>query len=971
MRSIRLILGINIIISFVSVYGFQLFAQSYNFTNYSLKEGLPQSQVREIYQAKDRTLWLGTFGGLSNFDGKEFTSYSKADGLVSNSVTSIVEDNKGQIVFGSEGGINVLQAGKVKTLFKGHEVSYLNKDSQGNIWGITENKLFKLINNKPVFYPIGKNAVTMLSANQAGELFIAVNGKGLYKLNKNTWALFQAFQPDFAALYITKILFDHSNKHKIYILTYRKGVFVLENGKVTPYFSDKRINIYHSIEQDGKGNIWVGSQKGAFLIDDKKLILHFNGNNGLSDNQVEVIFKDAENNIWISSFSDGFYKYEGDAFIRYNKFNGKDLPYPVSGIAEDRNQNLWIGTFNKGLLKYDGKKVDEVNVPELKDRNIYFVYADSKGSIWVSAQDYGVWKLQGGKFRQVLKPERFVCSAMMEDRNGGLWINNPMATLYIKDNKVEKITGFDGYSSCLYGLSTDSVLVGTSKGVALIRNRKFDKEFKIKALEGTYVLSIIKHGDRVLFATLGDGIVSWNVKTGRIRKYVVADGLNSNDIYSFAIDNRQNLWCGTGRGINKLSFIKAENRYTVFNDNPMIIECNQNAILNYKGNILVGTISGLIRCQTNVVAENKPDPLIRIRQVNVFDKNKKANDFQLHNLGSEDKPFKLRYNQNHLSITFKAVYLTNPQSVVYRYKLLGIDNDFSKPVPNTEIEYSAIRPGSYTFQVFALANGKQSNIEQFNFIIVPPFYDTVWFKVIAFVLIMLVIWLIFYLIFRNREKKKDQLETIKIKEQEKIRKQTAEDFHDDIGNKLTRINVLSEILDKKVNDDQPEQKELIRLIRENAGLLYTGTKDILWALDPQSDNLFEILMHIKGFGIDLFQNTGVSFQMEGVLPEHRKLHLSMEFNRNLTLIFKEMLNNVLKHAEAKQVLIMVIETEHNTINILTTDDGKGFDIDTVDRGRGLNNIQTRCKRIKSTFQISSIKGKGTTTTISTRIPVTK
>jgi signal transduction histidine kinase len=97
----------------------------------------------------------------------------------------------------------------------------------------------------------------------------------------------------------------------------------------------------------------------------------------------------------------------------------------------------------------------------------------------------------------------------------------------------------------------------------------------------------------------------------------------------------------------------------------------------------------------------------------------------------------------------------------------------------------------------------------------------------------------------------------------------------------------------------------------------------------------------------------------------------MEFNRNLTLIFKEMLNNVLKHAEAKQVLIMVIETEHNTINILTTDDGKGFDIDTVDRGRGLNNIQTRCKRIKSTFQISSVKGKGTTTTISTRIPVTK
>ncbi|MNI85154.1 hypothetical protein D3C73_1421240 [compost metagenome] len=68
---------------------------------------------------------------------------------------------------------------------------------------------------------------------------------------------------------------------------------------------------------------------------------------------------------------------------------------------------------------------------------------------------------------------------------------------------------------------------------------------------------------------------------------------------------------------------------------------------------------------------------------------------------------------------------------------------------------------------------------------------------------------------------------------------------------------------------------------------------------------------------------------------------------------------------------MVIETDHNTINILTTDDGDGFDLGSAERGRGLNNIQTRCKRIKSTFEISSIKGKGTTTTISTRIPVTK
>ena len=967
------IIKINLLISLLLLFSLKLFAQSYNFTNYNLKDGLPQSQVMVIYQAKDRTLWLGTYGGVSNFDGKVFTSYSKADGLSSNSINAILEDNLNQVYFGTEAGINILKKGKISTLFSGKPVSHLLKDKQGIIWGITERKLFKVEKGKLIYYSIGDKSINTINTDQSGNLYASVTDKGIYQLQNGKWIIYQKLPQQLSALSVSKILFDRKVKNKIYLLTHRSGVHVLERGVTKLFFKNPRIDTYYSLEQDDKGNIWVGSEKGAYLIRNSGLVTNFNGENGLSDNQVNEIFKDAENNIWISCFSDGIYKYEGDAFIHYNKFKGKNVGYPISGIAADKKGNLWFGTYNKGIFKYDGKDLTVIDNPLFKDKKIFFVFADKAKNIWISTYGNGVWKYDGQKFSQILKAERYDNSAIAEDNEGGIWINGLKSSTYLKDGKVERISGFDGYSSCIFPfpLNKDSVLLGTSNGITLIRNKKVDTTFHLKPLNKIHILSIIKHGDNLIFATLGDGIITWNLKTKAFKRYVVADGLNSNDIYSLATDHKNNIWSGTGRGINKLTFDKTQQRYEVFRDHPLIVECNQNAIINYKNSILVGTISGLIQCKIVAPNENKNSPFIHIQQVIVYHKSDRSKDFSIDINNQKNSFYKLDYSQNHIAISFKGVYLTNPESVLYRYKLVGIDNDFSKPVPNTEIEYSAVRPGSYTFQVYAIANGQQSNIGQFSFIIVPPYYDTILFKIVAFLVLIFLIWLIFYLIFKTRERKKYQFEKVKLKEQEKIRKQTAEDFHDDIGNKLTRINVLSEILDKKVNETEKEQKELIRLIRENAGLLYTGTKDILWALDPQSDNLFEILMHIKNFGIDLFHNTGIDFKMEGVLVKYQKLQLSMEFNRNLTLIFKEMLNNVLKHAKATQVLIMVIETDYNTINILTTDDGAGFDLESVERGRGLNNIQTRCKRIKSTFQISSVTGKGTTITISTKIPVTK
>lgn len=210
------------------------------------------------------------------------------------------------------------------------------------------------------------------------------------------------------------------------------------------------------------------------------------------------------------------------------------------------------------------------------------------------------------------------------------------------------------------------------------------------------------------------------------------------------------------------------------------------------------------------------------------------------------------------------------------------------------------------------------------------------------------------------------IERLKRNEQVKIRQQTAEDFHDDIGNKLTRIVILSDMLEKKSKNEKKLPMDIINQIRENAATLFTGTKDILWALDPQSDNLLEIYNYVKNFAIDTFDNTDISLSFGEFDVAYNNLLLPLEFSRNISMIFKELINNILKHSKATCVYIKV-SVNNNNIDFYVKDDGVGFNKEIAHNGRGLKNIRTRAHRINGRITISSVEGEGCEVVLSFRL----
>ncbi|WP_461788938.1 ligand-binding sensor domain-containing protein [Pedobacter sp.] len=940
-----------------------LWGQNYNFTNFNLKEGLPQSQVSVVFQAKDHTLWLGSFGGVSNFDGRIFKSYSKADGLLSNNVSSITEDQQQRIWVGSENGINVIENGKVRSVLLDRDIYSIQHASDGTMWVLSDRHLYQLLGSRLVPTKLPENAiVTTLNKDKQGRLYAYVRGVGLYELDKKQWKLFKVFPANLANAYIIKVVFDAKDRNIFHVAALRKGIFLYQHDKLSTVFKDSTIEAYYDITKDNYGNIWVATQNGAYLVNPKGEVTLFDDENGLKATRANAVFNDKEGNIWVSSFGDGIFRYDGDAFIKYSRFNGRDLSYPISGLAVDEKNHLWISTFNKGLYHFNGTNLIG---PEKRfaDNNIYFITKDIDDHILVSIQNQGLWKREGNDFVQVPFTSGLNISTLVPDQKGNLYLGEINAVTYLGADKIEKITGFRGWVSCLFALGKDSVLLGTSSGAYLIKNQQLEAKFNIPALTNAYVLGILKHRDKILFATLGDGLIVYDLKRDKAVRYHTAQGLNSNDIYSLVLDQNQILWLGTGRGINKLRLDVKTGSYQVIPSKTPIIECNQNAAIPFNGNILLGSTTGVILGKTAFSVQKTQPPYISLQKIDVYDKSRKSGDTSIGLATANPKQILLRHTQSRIAISFRGISLSNPQSVVYHYCLVGVDRDFGKAVKAQEAEYSALSPGEYVFKVYAEVNGLKSETKELRFVITPPFYVTIWFRLLVAVLLLLLGWGLIFWMLKRREFQRRQRLKIKMEEQAKIRKQTAEDFHDDIGNKLTRINVLSEILDKKLAPNS-EQKELVRLIKENAGLLYTGTKDVLWALDPQSDNFYAIMQRIRDFGIDLFQNTSVSFGMD-VLPESfQNWQMSMEQNRNLTLIFKEVLTNALKHANATKVFVSLFEEEPGVVQVEVADNGDGFNHQAATNGNGLKNIKNRVNRIHAKLAVFTNPGGGTQIVIS-------
>ena len=298
-------------------------------------------------------------------------------------------------------------------------------------------------------------------------------------------------------------------------------------------------------------------------------------------------------------------------------------------------------------------------------------------------------------------------------------------------------------------------------------------------------------------------------------------------------DQKNQIWLGTGRGINKIVLDTAAESFLISNlsvpGDISSSECNQGAaLIDDHNNLWFGTVSGLFKYFPEADLKQNYLPPVVLQEVRVFSKEIPLQRYSglLNNWYAIPKDLVLQHNENHLTFSFRCPSYVHNESIFYQYQLEGMEKYYSAFTPNHFVVYPALPPGHYTFRARAYLDGvgySKENIA-FTFDIKAAFYQTIYFKFLLLLFTMGVILWIQWLRIRARDKRNRHIEEVKREENIKVRQTASEDFHDEVGNSLTRIQVLTDVLHSKLGNGHEEEKRLIGQIKENVSGLIPGNE---------------------------------------------------------------------------------------------------------------------------------------------------
>jgi signal transduction histidine kinase len=214
------------------------------------------------------------------------------------------------------------------------------------------------------------------------------------------------------------------------------------------------------------------------------------------------------------------------------------------------------------------------------------------------------------------------------------------------------------------------------------------------------------------------------------------------------------------------------------------------------------------------------------------------------------------------------------------------------------------------------------------------------------------------------EQQKAEMETQKFCAQmnqmlklQQVRLQIASDLHDDMGSTLTSISYYSELVKMHLKEDNALLKPILDKIGNNARNIVNAMSDIVWVINPKNDNTSDLISRMKFNAAEMLGEKNIQYAFK-TNDDIEKLKLSMEYRKNLYLIYKEAMNNAVKYSQCSKVEIDFVQSDRQ-LSLHINDNGKGFDIQNVNEGNGLINMKRRAEEINAHFEICSAQNKGT------------
>ena len=997
-------------------------AKGLDFHRLSTADGLSQTRVSAIIQDDLGFIWMATQYGVDRYDGYRFKIFVHEPGnpksAAGTSVYALFKDHRGLIWIGWNQGLDLLDPRTEifthylvepdKSGQRANAVRHISEDRDGMIWLATGTGLHRLdpatgmlthfrAGNDPGGLPT--NDVNWSGEDSRGRFWVGT-ALGLLEFDRSRGKVMR-----FISMPDTRVrLFE--DREGRYWITQPSGhglsLFDPETNTVTPYFlynpdpDPGALTGVEDIAEDADGNLWLGSLGVGLLrlnrertrfyhyayqpqdlhsIAENKVIallpdrdgnlwvgLHSAGvnhagrgaqrfevfrnipddPNSLTLNFVNAILEDRDGILWIGN-DDGLNRIDRQSGRRELINLGLGLKPMVISLTQDHEGAIWVGTDAQGVTRYDPRthrfetyRHDPANPHSLSQNEIHRIYADQKGTVWV-ATDNGLDRfdpdLRQFKTYKLTSDSRLSQSytGITEDASGTLWLGTTFSGLHRFDPATGRLSIYprtNGDDSGLLDITVHDVLLSRS---------------------GT------------LWIGTQNGLNSLDLKTGTMRAHDTRDGMPANPVACLLEDNLGAIWLSTTRGISKYTPETGTfTNYSLFaplqgSDFTGWDSCSKGR----QGELFFAGFSGAVGFSPTALEEDlRAAPLV-------------LTDFEIDGVTAQIGPNKplmrsiaysdkvtLLPDQRNFSIGFAGLRYSSPESIRYRYRLEGLENDVWQESPSTirQATYTTLPSGTYTFHVqMAIARGVwQEPGVSLQLLILPPWWATWWFRTLCAITLVILTWLM----VRARVRYVAREITLKMEARSDERLRIARDLHDTLLQGLLSASMQLSVVQDELEPTakaRPLFEHVANLLRQ---LVEEGRSAVrgLRTMNFASDDLERAIAAIPG---DVRIQTAAMFRVEIVGTSRPLLPAARS---EIYLIAREAIFNALRHSGAG-VIDVSLEYLPESFQLAVRDNGRGFLSEAISAGRanhfGLSVMKERAERMSGTLKVSSGPSVGT------------
>ena len=948
------------------------FAQ-YGVDTWTTTEGLPQNGNHSVLQARDGYLWVTTYDGLVRFDGVRFTVFDKTNtpGIATNRLGSLFESSDGALWIATElGGVMRYAGGAFTTYTAEHGVPHPNirgitGDEAGHVWVLAHDRIVVWDDGR--FRPASLGIAGPFRASEWDtQIFWTIDGSTLQRFTRGVLSS-RSLPPPLRAFPAERYAEDPSGS----------AWFASRDGRVA------RLDPAGAVTFDAPVDITYTGHRGqrwhmrvnASL--ERRLIVPNPGSDETI--QARLFYEDRDDNLWLTGDS-GLHRVRPRAVTTYSRDEGL-ADRNVYPIYRDQHGAIWIGGWDVGLSRrlQDGRFVTYSMRDGLASHVTSAIGEDREGRVWVASHHDrrgGLRIFREGRFvepgREIV-PDGSIVNAIYRDRAGDLWFGTTHGLIRDRDGVATRIRVQDGLpSDDVHALAEDTagdLWIATYGGLARWHAGRLSAWTERDGLPSNAIRALYVDRDNVLWIGTYDGGLG-RYKDGRFARITSHDGLYDDGVFQILEDDAGYLWMSSNRGIHRA----ARKDLAAFAD----------GLTRQVVSMGFGTRDGMRSAECN--GGSSPSGAKAFDGTLWFPTQDGVAVIDPHRIAQSagpvpviiesvlidrapaplDAPIRMTPTQESVDITYTGISFVQSDRLTFRYRLNGLDRDWVEAGTRRTAYYSHVPPGRYTFTVMAAdSSGVWSpRTAELSLVVVPPFWRTWWFAALSVLAVATLAGFGYHRRVSMLERARRAQEVFSrqlIDSQERERRRIAAELHDSLGQQLLVIKNRA-LLGRLDADGRPAVRAQFDHISDAVTHSIEEVRHIAYNLRPY---------HLDRLGLtncveDMIERVAATSQIEfttDIASIDGAIPKDMEIN--LFRIVQECVNNIIKHSESRHAFLRMAR-EDRRVTITVHDDGKGFDPQATltapvpTRGFGMSGIAERVGMLGGRHTVVSSPGQGTT-----------